>query len=205
MGLPQRKSDDSTHYTYADYQHWPEDVRYQLIDGEAFLMAPAPSVGHQYVVLEVASQAHAALKGTSCQVLTAPLDVRLPKADESDDQIDTVVQPDVLVVCDEKKIDRRGVRGAPDWVVEVLSPSTAGLDHVKKRRIYEQAGVREYWLIQPIDRVLIVYKLSNSESGKPEYGRPYTQELSGETPIGVLEGVIIQWDELAARLPQPEY
>jgi Uma2 family endonuclease len=97
------------------------------------------------------------------------------------------------------------VRGAPDWVVEVLSPSTAGLDHVKKRRIYEQAGVREYWLIQPIDRVLIVYKLSNSESGKPEYGRPYTQELSGETPIGVLEGVIIQWDELAARLPQPEY
>jgi hypothetical protein len=65
--------------------------------------------------------------------------------------------------------------------------------------------VREYWLIQPIDRVLIVYKLSNSESGKPEYGRPYTQELSGETPVGVLEGVTIQWDELAARLPQPEY
>jgi Uma2 family endonuclease len=200
MGLPLRKSDDTTHYTYADYKSWPEDVRYQLIDGEAFLMAPAPTVGHQAVVIDVASQAHAALKGTACQVLTAPLDVRLPKADESDDQIDTVVQPDILVVCDERKIDRRGVRGAPDWVVEVLSPSTAGLDHVKKRRIYEQAGVREYWLIQPIDRVLIVYTLNNGA-----YGRPYTQELTGETPVGVLEGVTIQWDELAARLPQPEY
>jgi Uma2 family endonuclease len=210
MGLPQRKSEDTTHYTYADYKSWPEDVRYQLIDGEAFLMSPAPTVGHQTVVLEVASQAHAALKGTPCQVLTAPLDVRLPKAEESDDQIDTVVQPDILVICDKEKIDRRGVRGAPDWVVEVLSPSTAGLDHVKKRRIYEQAGVREYWLIQPIDRVLIVYRLGNGENGKteggkPEYGRPYTQELSGETPVGVLQGVTIQWDELAARLPQPEY
>jgi Uma2 family endonuclease len=210
MGLPQRKSDETTHYTYGDYLNWPEDVRYELIDGEAYMMAPAPTVSHQTVVIEIASQVHAALKGTPCQVLTAPLDVRLPKAEEGDDQIDTVVQPDILVICDKRKIDRRGVRGAPDWVVEVLSPSTAGIDHVKKRRIYEQAGVREYWLIQPIDRVLIVYKLDNGESskaniGKPEYGRPYTQELQGETPVGVLEGVVIQWDDLAARLPQPEY
>lgn len=205
MGLPQQKSDEPTHYTYADYQGWPEDVRYQIIDGEAFLMAPAPTVRHQMVVLEIASQAHAALKGTPCQVLTAPLDVRLPKADESDDQIDTVVQPDVLVVCDEKKLDKRGVRGAPDWIVEVLSPSTAGLDHVKKRRIYEQAGVREYWLIQPLDRVLIVYKLGGGEGNKPEYGKPDIQELIGETPVGVLDGVVIQWDELVARLPPAEF
>jgi len=200
MGLTQRKSQSTAHYTYAEYLSWPGNERYQLIDGEAFLMAPAPAVRHQTVVMEVSSQAHVALKGTPCQVFTAPLDVRLPKVDEMDEQIDTVVQPDILVVCDPKKVDERGVRGAPDWVVEVLSPFTAGLDHVKKRRIYEQAGVREYWLIQPMDRVLTVYTLVDGQ-----YGRPYTQELEGETPVGVLEGVVIQWDELAARLPQPEY
>lgn len=200
MGLPQRKSESSPHYTYADYLTWSDNERFQLIEGEAFLMAPAPAVQHQTVVMEVSSQAHVALKGSPCQVFTAPLDVRLPKADESDDRIDTVVQPDILVVCDAKKIDERGVRGAPDWVVEVLSPFTAGLDHVKKRRLYEQAGVREYWLIQPMDRVLTVYMLVDGQ-----YGRPHTQELEGETPVGVLEGVVIQWDELAARLPRPEY
>ncbi len=200
MGLAQRKSENSPHYTYADYLTWSGNERFQLIEGEAFLMAPAPAVRHQTVVMEVASQAHVALKGSPCQVFTAPLDVRLPKADESDDRIDTVVQPDILVVCDAKKIDERGVRGAPDWVVEVLSPFTAGLDHVKKRRLYEQAGVREYWLIQPMDRILTVYTLVDGQ-----YGRPHTQELEGETPVGVLEGVVIQWDDLAARLPQPEY
>ncbi|MDP2430874.1 MAG: Uma2 family endonuclease [Pseudomonadota bacterium] len=200
MGLPQIKSEDKPRYTYADYLSWQGDERYQLIEGDAFLMAPAPAVRHQAVVMEVASQAHVALKGTPCQVFTAPLDVRLLNADKSDDQIDTVVQPDVLAVCDPRKVDERGIRGAPDWVVEVLSPFTAGLDHVKKRRLYEQAGVREYWLIQPMDRVLTVYTLKDGA-----YGRPHIQELEGETPVGVLEGVAIQWDELAARLPPPEF
>ena len=199
MGLPQRKSDDTTHYTYADYLTWPENVRYQLIDGLALMMA-GPGRVHQMITGDVFRQAANALQGKPCQAYVAPLDVRLPKANEADEQIDTVVQPDVLVICDENKLDRRGVRGAPDWVVEVLSPSTAGLDHVQKRRLYEQAGVLEYWLIQPADRILTIYRLINGE-----YGKPDIHELSGDTPVGVLEGVTIQWDELAARLPQPEY
>ena len=110
------------------------------------------------------------------------------------------MQPDVLVVCDPTKIGEKRVRGAPDLVVEVLSPATAGHDMVLKRRIYEQAGVREYWLIHPIDRVLTVYRLEDREFGKPD-----VQELKGETAVGVLSGVTIQWDTLVARLPAIDY
>jgi len=200
MGLPQRKSDETTHYTYGDYLNWPEDVRYELIDGEVYMMAPAPTVSHQDIAGEVFRQLSNALQDKPCHVLIAPVDVRLPKTDEADEQIDTVVQPDVLVVCDKNKVSERGIRGAPDWVLEVLSPSTAVHDQVKKLRLYERHGVREFWLVHPRDKVLTVFTLNNGA-----YGRPYTQELQGETPVGVLEGVVIQWDDLAARLPQPEY
>jgi len=197
MGLALR---DPEHHTYGDYLTWPEDVRYELIDGEAYMMAPAPTVSHQDIAGEVYRQLGNALQGKPCRALIAPLDVRLPKADETDEQIDTVVQPDVLIVCDKDKVSERGVRGAPDWVLEVLSPATAGHDQVKKLRLYERHGVREYWLVHPRDKVLTVYTLNNGA-----YGRPYTQELSGETPVSVLEGVTIQWDDLAARLPKPEF
>ena len=197
MGLALR---DPEYHTYGDYLTWPEEVRYELIDGDAYLMAPAPTVSHQHIAGEVYRQLANALRGCPCRVLIAPLDVLLPKADEADDSIDTVVQPDVLVVCDQRKVGERGVRGAPDFVLEVLSPSTAGHDQVRKLRIYERHGVQEYWLVQPWGKVLTVYRLENGA-----YGCPYTQELEGETPVGVLDGVTIQWDELAARLPQPEY
>ena len=133
-------------------------------------------------------------------MLIAPVDVRLPRGDEADDDIDTVVQPDVMLVCDPTKIDRRGVRGAPDWVVEVLSPSTAARDQIAKRRIYERAGVREYWLVHPGDRTLTVYALIDGQ-----YGRPDIYELKDQTAIGVLPGVAIAWDALVARLPKQEY
>jgi Uma2 family endonuclease len=197
MGLPLR---DSEHHTYADYVSWPEDVRYELIDGRAYLMAPAPSLEHQDVAGEIYRQLSNTLEGKPCRPFIAPVDVRLPKANELDEQIDTVVQPDVLVVCDESKLDRRGVRGAPDFVVEVLSSSTASHDHVLKRRVYERAGVREYWLVHPIDRMVTIYRLLDGE-----YGKPDVQELSGETAVGVLEGVSVAWDDLVRRLPPPEF
>lgn len=91
------------------------------------------------------------------------------------------------------------MRGAPDLVVEVLSPSTASHDHVLKRRVYERAGVREYWLVHPTDRMVTIYRLAGAE-----YGKPDVQELTGETPVGVLPGVSIAWDALVARLPPVE-
>lgn len=196
MGLARR---DDRHYTYADYARWPEDVRYELIDGVAYAMS-GPDLAHQEIVGEVFRQLANALQGQRCRAFVAPFDVRLPRAGETDDQTETVVQPDVLVVCDPAKIDRRGVRGAPDLVVEVLSPATASHDQVRKRRVYEKAGVREFWLIHPTDRIVTVYHLNDGA-----YGKPDIQELAGTTPVGVLDGVVIAWDGLVARLPAVEY
>jgi Uma2 family endonuclease len=197
MALARR---DNSHHTYGDYLGWPEDLRYELIDGEAYLMAPAPDLEHQDIAGELYYQLRRTLEDGPCRPFVARVDVRLPKADEADEQIDTVVQPDVLVVCDASRLDRRGVRGAPDFVVEVLSPSTASHDHVRKRRVYERAGVQEYWLVHPIDRMVTIYRLVNGE-----YGKPAVQELKGETAVGVLPGVVIAWDALVARLPPVEY
>jgi len=196
MGLAQR---DLEHHTYGDYLKWSEDVHYELIDGVAYLMAPAPTLDHQDVAGEIFRQLANALQPGPCRVFIAPVDVRIPKADEADERIDTVLQPDVLLVCDAAKLDRRGVRGAPDLVVEVLSPATASHDHQRKRKVYERAGVREYWLVHPVDRMVVIYRLRQGEFGKPD-----VQELAGETPVGVLPGVAIAWDELAGRLPEPE-
>ena len=198
MGLPLK--DDQRH-TYGDYLGWPDDVRYELIDGTAYMMAPpAPDLAHQDVAGEIFRQAGNALEGHPCRAFIAPVDVLLPRAEEADEAVDTVVQPDVLVVCDPDRLQRRGVRGAPDWVVEVLSPSTASHDQVQKRRIYERAGVREYWLVHPTDRVLTVYRLQDGE-----YGKPDVQELAGETRVGILPEVVITWDALRIRIGDPSH
>lgn len=187
---------DNRRHDYGDYLSWTDGLRYELIAGEAYLMSPGPDLPHQDVAGEIYHQARLALMGKPCRAFFAPLDVRLPRQNEADKQIDTVVQPDVLVVCDPGKLDRHGVRGAPDWIVEVLSPATAGHDQIKKRQLYEAHGVREYWLVHPIDKVLTVYRLQNGE-----YGKPAISQLEGETPVGILPDIVIRWDELAARLP----
>ena len=130
-----------------------------------------------------------------CRVCVAPSEVRLPKSTEEDDQVDTVVEPDVFIVCDLEKIDARGVRGAPDWLAEVLSPNTACHDQVVKLPAYERAGVREVWLIHPDDQVLTIYRL---EGGN--YGRPTHLELRGQTQLTAVPGVIVDWDEMLARI-----
>lgn len=193
MGLAVK---DTQHHCYGDYLTWTGDMRYELIDGCAYAKAPVPDLAHQDVAGEIYLQVRLAIKSKPCHAFIAPVDVRLPKQDEADEHIDTVVQPDVLVVCDSSKLDRRGVRGAPDWIVEVLSPSTACHDYIRKRKLYEQHGVKEYWLIHPVDRLLTVYRLIVAEYGKPEF-----YELRGETRVGTLPDIVIQWDDLAAHLP----
>lgn len=187
------------HYTYKDYLTWPDDVRCEIIDGVVYMMTPAPLLAHQDVAGEIFFQAKQALRGKVCRALIAPLDVRLPRHDEADEDTDIVVQPDVMVVCDPDKLDRSGVRGAPDWVVEVLSPKSASRDQIEKRRIYERNGVLEYWLVHPTDRVLTIYRLQNGE-----YGKPDIFELQGTTPVGVLPGVSIDWDLLSPYLNDNE-
>ncbi len=186
MGLPVRHPVER--YTYGDYQTWPEDTRYELIDGVAYAMT-GPNRRHQELVGNLFLQLANALEGHPCRVYIAPFDVRLPKTGEADDEIDTVVQPDLSVFCDRSKLDDKGARGAPDWVIEVLSPATAGHDQIVKRRAYERAGVREYWLVHPTDRVVTVYWLIDGA-----YGRPDVFELTGTTPSRVLPELAIDWD-----------
>ena len=185
MGLAQQQIE---YFTYAQYRTWGDEVRYELIDGVAYAMSPAPTRTHQILVGELFFQVKNALNGKSCQPFVAPFDVRLPHADEADDKVDTVVQPDVLVVCDPAKVDERGVRGAPDWVAEVLSPNTAKKDMTVKLDAYERAGVLEYWLLHPTDRLVTVYRLVDGG-----YGRPVIMDMKGELPIGVLVDVTIDF------------
>lgn len=192
MGLPLRKP--PAPYTYADYASWPEDQRYELIDGVAYAMT-GHSRRHQEIVGELYRQIANALEGHPCRVYLAPFDVRLPKADEADAAVDTVVQPDLSVFCDRRKLDEQGARGAPDWVIEVLSPSTAGHDHILKRRVYERAGVREYWLVHPTDRIVTIYWLIDGE-----YGRPDVFELTGSTASRILPELVIDWDRALSDL-----
>jgi Uma2 family endonuclease len=187
---------DTHHHTYADYLMWSDSHGDELVNGTAYVREPpAPSPSHQGIVVELCHQIASALEDKPYRVYVAPFDVRLPKSTEEDDQVDTVVQPDVLIVCDLQKLDARGMRGAPDWVAEVLSPSTASYDQVVKLPAYERAGVCEVWLIHPIDRTLTIYQLASGY-----YGRPTILELKGQTQLTVVPGVTIDWDRVLAKV-----
>jgi Uma2 family endonuclease len=187
---------DTQRHTYGDYLEWSRDYGDEIIDGVAYVREPpSPSRAHQELVGALYYELCRALEGRSFCVYVAPFDVRLPRSDESDDKIETVIQPDVFIVCDRGKIDERGVRGAPDWLAEVLSPSTASYDQGVKIPLYERAGVPEVWLIHPTDRTLAIYRLENGQ-----YGRPIYQELKGQTLLSAVIGVSIDWDRTMTRL-----
>jgi len=187
---------DSDQHTYADYLVWSRTHGDEVIDGTAYVRSPSPSFPHQLIVGALYHQIANALENSSYRVCMAPLDVRLPKTGDADDQIDTVVQPDVFIVSDAQKIDVRGVCGAPDWVAEILSPSTARYDQTVKLAAYERAGVREVWLVHPIDRTLAIYRLE-----KGSYGRATVLELQGQTALTAVGDVVVDWDKVLARLP----
>lgn len=134
-------------YTLADWRSWPAEERWELIDGIAYGMSPAPRVPHQEKAYDLGRQIGNFLVGKPCKPYMAPLDVFLEEAERDDGGI--VVEPDVMVVCDHGKIANDGIHGAPDFVAEVLSDSTANKDFGIKKELYERAGVREYWIVQP--------------------------------------------------------
>jgi Uma2 family endonuclease len=175
-------------FTFADYNQWPEAERWQLLDGQAVAMAP-PNWAHQSVVFELGGQLRNALAGHRCQARAGPVGVRLPSGNEADELIRTVFEPDLLVVCDPAKIDARGVRGAPDVIIEVLSPSTASFDQIEKRLAYERAGVRELWLIDVIGGVLSIYRHDGQQFGKPDI-----VHTRGCVPLTVLPGIELDLD-----------
>ena len=186
---------DMQYHTYADYLVWSAVSGNEVIDGIAYVREPpSPSHLHQEIVLELGRQISNSLRGKPSRAYIAPLDVRLPKDGSADDLIDTVVQPDVFIVNDLQKVDERGVRGAPDWVAEVLSPSTAKYDGTTKLAAYERAGVPEIWLIDPAERTVAIYRLI---AGR--YTEPVVLELEGRTAMTTVAGLSIDWDDLPVR------
>jgi len=138
-------------YTYGDYETWPDDKRWEIIEGVPRVI-PTPSRLHQEFVGELTRQLCNALKGTGWEGYLAPFDVRLPEGNEADELVETVVQPDLLVVCDLDKLDDKGCRGAPDWIIEIISPSTALIDLSCKHDLYEKHRVKEYWIVHPLEK-----------------------------------------------------
>ena len=173
---------ENNRYSYGDYLTWEGPERYQLITGEVFQMA-SPSVEHQALLREVSYQFITWLKGKPCQVFFAPLDVRLfPEEDNSDD---TVVQPDLLVVCDEKKIGKNSVNGAPDLILEIMSPSNTRRELFLKFQYYLEAGVREYWVIDPDEKKVQVHVYENGHYISTVY-----RDNTG-IPVNVLPGLFV--------------
>ena len=175
-------------YTYTDYYSWDDDKRRELIDGVPYAMA-APGRRHQEILGNLQYQLYGFLKGKPCKVFTAPCDVRL-NADTYDD---TVVQPDLLVVCDKSKLNDRGCVGGPDMVIEILSPSTLLHDMVIKFRWYLNAGVREYWIVDPDSKIVTVYILKNGEYVTHAYSSDET------APVFILDGCTINLTEIFAE------
>src|SRR5271154_5459177 len=155
--------DLSKTYTYADYLKWTFDERLELIKGKIFKMSPAPGSVHQRLSFRLTLWMGTYLKGKSCELFAAPFDVRLPRVSQEDGKVITVVQPDICVICDRSKIDDKGCLGAPDIVVEILSPGNNKKELQNKYEVYEEAGVLEYWIIHPLEKTFFKYILTNGQ------------------------------------------
>lgn len=186
-------------HTYRELRALPDDGRrHELYEGEIVAMTN-PTRMHQSVVGEVFGQLREQLRGSPCRPYVAPLDVRFARPGERAGEERTVLQPDVMVVCRREREDARGIRGAPDFVLEVLGTSTAGRDQGRKRRLYEEFGVREYWLFDPLSRVLTRYFRAEDVAG---FGPPEIGEGEQRIELQALPGIAVDFEQV--ERPDPE-
>ncbi|PWJ77431.1 UNVERIFIED_CONTAM: Uma2 family endonuclease [Murimonas intestini] len=159
MAIPQKQI-----YTETDYYDLPEDVRAELIDGQIYYQA-APSRAHQKILseLHITIGTYIRSKGGSCEVYPAPFAVKLHEDRK------TIVEPDISVICDHNKLTDRGCTGAPDWIIEIVSPGNSSHDYIRKLNLYADAGVREYWIVNPVQESIYVYHLEETKFGTNAY------------------------------------
>lgn len=189
------KLDLSKQYTYADYLTWRVKERIELIMGKVFRMSPAPSSEHQQIVSALHGNIYSHLINKGCRVFPSPFDVVLSSPSGKQD---SVVQPDIAVICDISKIAEKGCMGAPDLVVEVVSKTSVKKDLHEKYALYEQHGVREYWLVLPAERSLIIFTLDGR--GTYQAAKPLTK---GDTAVSrVLTGMEIDLDDVFPTLAE---
>ena len=178
-------------FTYNDYVQWPENERWEIINGEAYAMTPAPLIRHQLISQYLSTEFGVFFKGSDCKPFPAPTDVVF------DNQ--NIVQPDLLVVCDQNKITEKNIQGAPDLVVEILSPTTALKDKREKKALYEQFGVREYLIIYPTEEFVERFVFGD--------GRYETAEVFGwdeVLPLVIFPELSLKlWEVFDKKLSQP--
>ncbi len=196
MGEPAKW--DDRRYLYRDYRTWPEDERWELIDGVAWSMSPSPSMAHQALSMELGHAIRAFLGKSGRRVFAAPFDVLLPeKSNQAEDEVPNVVQPDLAVICDPSRLRPFGCVGAPDWIIEILSSYTSRRDMAEKRSLYERHGVREYWVVDPGNRYVHVYL--GREGGR--YADPEVYVGAATVPSSVCPGFEVRIMELFAAVP----
>lgn len=186
--MQQLKQNSNERCSYADYLTWDDGKRWELIDGHAVCMSPAPGRQHQRISRLLERQIDLFLSDKSCEMYHAPFDVRFLESQDnvSDDYIDTVVQPDIMVICDPEKLDERGCKGSPDLIIEILSPSTTRMDMTVKFELYQHYGVKEYWIVHPKDQTILVFKLLDSGLyGVPD--RYCAEDIISVTLLGDLQ------------------
>ena len=176
------------HYSYRQYKTWPDGERWELIEGSPYAMSPAPRRRHQRIIGKIFAQLEAYFEGKECQAYLSPIDVFLSEAGDELDDTDTVVQPDLLVVCDPSKLVDEGIKGAPDLILEIASPSTAMRDQTEKRDLYERHGVREYWVINPETLEVLVYRLATEGA----YGLPIVVDLRKPCETAIFPGLALK-------------
>ncbi len=148
-------------YTYSDYLLWQLSERVELIKGFILKMSPAPSRKHQTISQNLNYKIYSYFENKNCSVYVAPFDVRLSVA--SAQKNSTVVQPDLCIICDQNKLDDKGCDGAPDLIIEILSPHNSKHDVDTKFNLYQESGVKEYWIVEPEERIVLVYTLKDNK------------------------------------------
>ncbi|MCF8232101.1 MAG: Uma2 family endonuclease [Bacteroidales bacterium] len=178
--------DINKRYTYADYLNWMDEKRRELINGFIKLMTPSPSRKHQEISFHLSGILRSYLVQKNCKGFTAPSDVRLPEGNKShyNKDIYTVVQPDIYVVCDLSKLDDKGCLGAPDFIIEIVSPDQVQRDVKEKFELYERHGVKEYWIVNPNDENVNVFVLDNK--GKYQFQGIFAGD--DKIPVHIFDG-----------------
>ncbi|NYE57786.1 Uma2 family endonuclease [Carboxydothermus ferrireducens] len=189
------KALNSNVFTYKDYLKLPEEERGELIDGQFFSKAYAsPSCLHQKTLLELALQIGSFLKTkeTTCELYVAPFDVLLALENETIEDVKNVVQPDLLVICDPQKLTEKGCLGAPDLIIEIVSPTSYRLDYVLKLNLYDKFHVKEYWIVNPETKTVLIYRQDNDQG----FGEPEKYTIPSFVSSSVLAGFTISTEQI---------
>lgn len=181
-------------YTYADYINYPEGERIEIIEGHIYNMAAAPSRKHQEIISQLLIEIGNYIKSNngSCKVYPAPFDVILKNDDEEISNSSNIVQPDISVICDKNKLTDKGCTGSPDMIIEVVSPFNPNSDYIRKLNLYDQYKVREYWIVNPMEETILVYKLAENN----QYAAPKTYTFKDKIKVGIYDNLEIDFNSL---------